>query len=172
MQTDNNGTDTITLESDIFLFTLRDIAIAAGAEAVRLRELGLKTEIKADGSPVTNADLEANRIICDGLRALTPNIAIISEENKADWPSIDTLKIGYYWLIDPIDGTKPFKVGGDEFTVNIALMHDQKPVLGVINAPQMDGGITYMGVCDGKHNRSYKQSCGGEVQTIHTKPMT
>lgn len=169
MQTDNNGTDVSMLENDDFLFSLRDLAIAAGAEAVRLRDLGLVTEYKDDNSPVTNADIEANHIMCSGLQAFTPDIPIISEENKTDWPSIAALKTGYYWLIDPIDGTKPFKVGGDEFTVNIALMKDERPVLGVIDAPKMDGGMTYMGVCDGGNKRAYKQPHGGDVQTIQTK---
>jgi|GEM_PF-446536 len=168
MQSYNNATDNIDLASDALLFKLRDLALLAGREAVSIRNAGLITEQKSDNSPVTNADLAANHIIMDGLQNLTPHIPIISEENSADWPSIAQLKTGYYWLIDPIDGTRPFAAGGDEFTINVALMKDEKPVLGIIDAPKMDGGITYMGVCEGENTRAFKQVHDGDIQVIRT----
>ena len=172
MNSHNNGTDIIDLDDDSLLFALRDIAIQAGEEAVRLRNNGLTTEIKDDRSPVTNADKAANKIICDALQTLAPAIPIISEENVDAWPEIETLKSGYYWLIDPIDGTTPFANNEDEFTINIALMKDERPILGIIDAPKMEGGITFMGVCDGENQRAYKQPHGGDIGAIHTSSVT
>lgn len=93
-------------------------------------------EYKDDNSPLTQADTKSNQIICDALQKLFPNIPIMSEENKQveydmrkDWE--------YYWCIDPIDGTKEFIKKNGEFTVNIALIYKDTPVLGVVYAPAM-----------------------------------
>lgn len=95
---------------------------------------------KSDGSPLTQADLAAQRIIAEGLRQLTPTIPLISEEIplpdwqiRRSWPQ--------YWLVDPLDGTKEFVARTDEFTVNIALIQHNQPILGVVDAPML--GITY-----------------------------
>ena len=89
---------------------------------------------KADGSPVTHADRAAEQIILAGLRALSPGTPIVSEEaTAADGPP-DIIG-PRFWLVDPLDGTAEFISHSDEFTVNIALIEDGKPVLGIVHAP-------------------------------------
>ena len=91
-------------------------------------------EIKEDLSPLTKADTLSNHIICERLKALTPHIPILSEETSNISFDIRTLW-KQYWLVDPLDGTKEFIKRNGEFTVNIALIENNKPILGVIYAP-------------------------------------
>ena len=105
----------------------------AGQESIDLYERGLKIDIKEDRSPVSNGDLKVNELISNKIQDLTPNIPIVSEEtvnikvkNKA--------KI--FWLIDPIDGTKEYIAGKDEYTINAALVIDTVPVLGLVGVPK------------------------------------
>lgn len=114
-----------------------EIAQHAGQKIIEIYHSKFEVIKKADHSPVTNADLAANQIIIDGLAKLTPNIPIVSEESdtvafstRADWQQ--------YWLIDPLDGTKEFIKHNDEFTVNIALIRNHTPILGIIQAPTQD----------------------------------
>ncbi|NUL38395.1 3'(2'),5'-bisphosphate nucleotidase CysQ [Kosakonia sacchari] len=88
---------------------------------------------KVDDSPVTAADIAAHGVIVRGLQALTPDIPVLSEEDPPSWEVRQTW--GRYWLVDPLDGTKEFIKRNGEFTVNIALIEDGKPVLGVVYAP-------------------------------------
>ncbi len=89
---------------------------------------------KSDESPLTRADQESNRIICDGLRNIDPSIPIISEE--LDIPHYSVRKAyDTFWLIDPLDGTKEFIKRNDDFTTNIALIHRGKSILGVVYVP-------------------------------------
>jgi len=95
---------------------------------------------KEDGSPVTEADLQSNSIICQGLTDIELNIPILSEEKKTEVDSsIDT-----FWLVDPLDGTKEFINRNGEFTVNIALIHNKTPVLGLVQAPALND--IYLGI--------------------------
>ncbi|MEL6941578.1 MAG: 3'(2'),5'-bisphosphate nucleotidase CysQ, partial [Bacteroidota bacterium] len=94
-------------------------------------------EQKADDSPLTRADRDANKVICDGLEALEVKIPIISEENKAI-PYETRKNFEYAWLVDPLDGTKEFIKRNGEFTVNIALIHNNQIVLGVVYTPVSD----------------------------------
>lgn len=89
---------------------------------------------KADDSPVTAADLAANRHIVDGLTALTPDIPVLSEEG-ADVPYAERRHWTRFWLVDPLDGTKEFIAGSDEFTVNIALIEQDQVRFGVVGIP-------------------------------------
>jgi 3'(2'), 5'-bisphosphate nucleotidase len=89
---------------------------------------------KEDNSPLTQADLAAHHIIVDSLKALTPDIPSLSEESENITPEIRK-EWRRYWLIDPLDGTREFVKRNGEFTVNIALVEDHKPVLGVVYAP-------------------------------------
>ena len=91
-------------------------------------------EYKDDKSPLTQADLKANQIICSNLKELYPDIPIMSEENKEIDYNIRK-NWEYYWCIDPIDGTKEFIKKNGEFTINIALIHKNEPVLGIVYAP-------------------------------------
>ena len=105
----------------------------AGKESIELYDKGLKIEIKKDNSPVTNGDLRANELITEKILELTPNIPIISEET-VDLNIKNKSKI--FWLVDPIDGTKEYIAGKDEYTLNAALVIDTVPVLGVVGAPR------------------------------------
>ncbi len=89
---------------------------------------------KNDASPVTQADLAANQIILRGLAALTPDIPVLSEESACP-PYDERRQWSQYWLVDPLDGTKEFIARTDEFSVNIALIVDHQPVIGVIVSP-------------------------------------
>lgn len=93
-----------------------------------------EVELKSDSSPLTRADKEANRIICDKLMDLSPHIPIVSEENKL-LPYSTRKKFQYHWVVDPLDGTKEFLKRNGEFTVNIALVSQGEPVLGVVHVP-------------------------------------
>ena len=88
---------------------------------------------KTDDSPVTAADIAAHEVIVKGLQALTPEIPVLSEEDPPAWEVRQHWQ--RYWLVDPLDGTKEFIKRNGEFTVNIALIEEGKPVLGVVYAP-------------------------------------
>ncbi len=97
----------------------------------------VEIERKADDSPLTLADRRANKVICDGLEQLSTIFPIISEENKTIAYE-DRKDYEFYWLVDPLDGTKEFIKRNGEFTVNIALVQGQRPVMGVVYAPDLD----------------------------------
>ena len=101
----------------------------AGKESIRLFKEGLKIQIKEDNSPVSNGDLRVNELVTNRISNLTPNIPIISEET-VDLTKKNNAKI--FWLIDPIDGTKEYIAGKDEYTLNAALVINKIPVLGHI----------------------------------------
>ena len=100
------------------------LAFNAGQEIVKIYNKKVTKKLKSDNSPVTNADLKANSIICKGLRKYFPKVPIVSEE--LDNSYIKNKKI--FWLVDPLDGTKEFLKGNGEFTVNIALIINKKPI--------------------------------------------
>ena len=105
----------------------------AGQESERLYEEGLKIQIKDDKSPVSNGDLKVNEIITNKIKELTPNIPIVSEETV----DINVKnKSKTFWLIDPIDGTKEYIAGKEEYTLNAALVINKVPVLGVVGVPK------------------------------------
>jgi 3'(2'), 5'-bisphosphate nucleotidase len=126
---------------------------------------------KDDGSPVTAADDASEAIICEGLKRLAPSVPIVSEE-QASHDRPQTGSRGSYFLVDPLDGTKEFISGSDEYTVNIAVVTDGVPILGVITAPA--AGIIWGGVA----GRGAKRvSLAGDGITpaaipvaIHTRP--
>ena len=115
--------------------TVRDLIetfLSAGEVSIRLRNKGLVKKIKSDNTPVSNGDLEVDKIISTKLKELTPSIPIISEETS-DNKSIEDLKD--FWLVDPIDGTYDYINNLEEFTINAGLILDKKPVAGLICAP-------------------------------------
>jgi 3'(2'), 5'-bisphosphate nucleotidase len=121
---------------------------------------------KTDGSPVSEADLEADRLIRTRLNELDVSIPVLSEESGAvdyairkDWPR--------YWLVDPLDGTKEFLSGRDDFTVNIALIEQGKPVLGVVSAPGR--GVTYFA---GQACGAWKQTGNESLQRLFSELRT
>ena len=105
----------------------------AGKESIELYDKGLKIDIKADNSPVSNGDIRVNDLITDRINELTPNIKIISEET-VDLKKKNKERI--FWLIDPIDGTKEYIAGKDEYTLNAALVIDTIPVIGIVGVPK------------------------------------
>jgi 3'(2'), 5'-bisphosphate nucleotidase len=113
---------------------LTDLVAQAGAAILAVDRKRMAVDGKSDGSPVTEADLAADRIIADGLARLVPAIPVLSEES-AD--SATPPYHGQFFLIDPLDGTKEFIGGRDEFTVNIAFVSDGVPVLGIVGAPAL-----------------------------------
>jgi len=116
---------------------IKQIALDAGDAIMQIYTKDFTIEYKDDKSPLTEADLKSNEIICNKLRELFPTIPIMSEENK-QVEYTERKEWEYYWCIDPIDGTKEFIKKNDEFTVNIALIHMNKPVLGVVYAPAIN----------------------------------
>ena len=107
----------------------------AGQESIDLYKKGLKIEIKEDKSPVSNGDLRVNELITKRINELTPNIPVVSEET-VDIKIKNTAKV--FWLIDPIDGTREYIAGKDEYTLNAALVINTVPVLGVVGVPKKD----------------------------------
>ena len=105
----------------------------AGKVAIDLYKKGLKIEIKEDKSPVSNGDLKVNELITNQIKKLTPNVPIVSEET-VNLKIKNKAKI--FWLIDPIDGTKEYIAGKDEYTLNAALVIDTVPVLGLVGVPK------------------------------------
>ena len=105
----------------------------AGLESINLYKKGLKIEIKEDGSPVSNGDLKMNELISKKIVELTPSIPIISEETVN---IKEKNKNSIFWLIDPIDGTKEYIAGKDEYTLNAALVIDKKPIIGLVGVPK------------------------------------
>jgi len=122
------------------------LALRAGAAILDVRARGFDVQRKADWSPVTEADHAAEAIIVAGLRAALPDIPVIAEEEVAAGhvPSVTPT----FWLVDPLDGTREFTSGNDEFAVNIGLVRDGKVVLGVVGVPatgELFGGIVGVG---------------------------
>ena len=111
---------------------LIDTFLKAGERSIKLREEGLKKEIKTDNTPVTNGDIEVNDILTNKIKNITPQIPIISEESSSNKSKIG---MNNFWLIDPIDGTYDYINNKDEFTLNAALIINKKPELGIIYAP-------------------------------------
>lgn len=120
------------------------IARAAGEVILTLYAEGTESWQKADHSPVTKADLAANSLIVSRLRALTPQIPIVAEEDVADGGTAPDVAAGRFWLVDPLDGTKEFLNRNGEFTVNIALIDRGHPILGVVYTPAQ--GLLHLGL--------------------------
>ncbi len=116
---------------------IKNIALDAGRVIMEIYSKDFRVEYKDDNSPLTEADISSNEIICSELKKLYPNIPILSEENK-EVVYEERKGWEYYWCIDPIDGTKEFIKKNGEFTVNIALIHNDTPVLGVVYAPALE----------------------------------
>ena len=130
------------LITDALIKSVKSIAVAAGSAIMDVYHMDYDIEIKTDNSPVTDADKKANTIIIKKLNQLTPDIPILSEEGR-NIPFSERSNWTSFWLIDPLDGTKEFIKKNDEFTVNIALIQNGKPIFGVVYAPALD--ILYWG---------------------------
>ena len=115
--------------------------LTAGDLAIKLREKGLINKIKSDNTPVSNGDLEVNKLILSKISEITPEFPIISEETSEN-KDISNLK--NFWLVDPIDGTYDYINNLEEFTINAGLIINNKPVAGLINAPAKKECFTRM----------------------------
>ncbi|BAE73625.1 3'(2'),5'-bisphosphate nucleotidase CysQ [Sodalis glossinidius str. 'morsitans'] len=121
----------------------------------------LELDQKQDDSPVTTADLAAHRVIAAGLHALAPDTPLLSEEDPPDWSLRQHWR--RFWLVDPLDGTKEFLRRNGEFTVNITLIEEGKPVIGVVYAPVTD---RLYAAANGK---AWRIDENGKQQTIEVK---
>ncbi|MCB8878764.1 3'(2'),5'-bisphosphate nucleotidase CysQ [Acidisoma cellulosilytica] len=145
------------------LAAIRPLAEEAGRATLAFYGDKAGVREKADGSPVTLADEAAEAVILPALRALTPEIPVVSEEEVAQ--GIGPASVGArFWLVDPLDGTKEFLSGNGEFTVNIALIADGRPVLGVVVAPAL--GETYAGT----EGEAYLVDANGERKILCRRP--
>jgi 3'(2'), 5'-bisphosphate nucleotidase len=140
-----------------------DLAAKAGAEIRAIRARGFAVRRKADHSAVTEADQAAETIILAGLRAALPGCIVVAEEEVA--AGIVTQAAPEFWLVDPLDGTREFTAGGDDFAVNIGLVRDARPVLGVVGVPAT--GVTYGGIVG---RGAWRQQNGTRVP-IATRPV-
>ncbi|WHZ20781.1 MAG: 3'(2'),5'-bisphosphate nucleotidase [Rhodanobacteraceae bacterium] len=126
-----------------FALETRQLARRAGAAILEIYAGSFAVEQKSDDSPLTAADMASHRVIVEGLRVLTPDIPVLSEESKSiAWATRRAWQ--RYWLVDPLDGTREFVKRNGEFTVNIALIENHAPVLGVVLLPVT--GESYYGV--------------------------
>lgn len=137
-----------------------EIAGLAGQRILAIYQTEFEVDAKADDSPLTAADLAAHEAIVSGLGALTPGWPVLSEESAEDSAAT---RQGWerYWLVDPLDGTKEFVKRNGEFTVNIALIEDGAPVLGVVHVPVK--GVDYYG-CEGLG--AFRREAGGDARPI------
>jgi 3'(2'), 5'-bisphosphate nucleotidase len=119
-------------ETKKITLSLIDTFNKASQVALDLRKAGLKKEIKSDNTPVTNGDIEVNKILTKKISEITPNIVIVSEENAAHK---NDKNLENFWLIDPIDGTRDYIGDRDEFTLNASLIINKKPAIGIITVP-------------------------------------
>ena len=121
------------LPNNKLLLDVCNVSIEAGREILNFYHNDIEVTHKEDLSPLTKADLASNKIILESLTKLNSNIPILSEESLVDWSIRKDWK--KYWLVDPLDGTKEFIKKNGEFTVNIALIEDNNPILGVVYVP-------------------------------------
>ena len=141
---------------------IRAISIAAGDAIMEIYGSEFDVELKEDQSPLTEADRASHNLIVAGLNELHPTLPILSEESapedledRRNWDS--------YWLVDPLDGTKEFVKRNGEFTVNIALIENNRATMGVVFAPALE--LEYSGALD---LGAWKRTPGEPLQEIHT----
>jgi 3'(2'), 5'-bisphosphate nucleotidase len=146
---------------------LTDLVRRAGAAIMAVNRGSMAIEGKADGSPVTEADFAADRVIDDGLAQLIGDIPALSEERARP---VSLPYRGSFFLIDPLDGTKEFVAGRDEFTVNLALVTNGTPLLGIIGAPAL--GLIWRGVVGrGAERLSVAGTSTARAEPIHTRSL-
>jgi 3'(2'), 5'-bisphosphate nucleotidase len=150
-------------DDHVLLALAADLAIRAGAAILEVRRAGFDVQRKADRSVVTAADHASEAIIVAGLRAARPDIPVIAEEEVA--AGRITAPSEQYWLVDPLDGTREFAGGSDEFAVNIGLVRAGRVALGVVGVPATDelfGGIVGEG--------AWKRTAAGETKITGRVP--
>lgn len=142
------------------------LARRAGTAILEIYHSGeYAVEEKEDNSPLTAADLAAHHVIVDGLAELTPGLPVLSEES-ANLPYARRRRWAQYWLVDPLDGTREFIKRNGEFTVNIALIEDGIPVLGVVHVPVSN--VTYSAA---RGAGAFRQVAAGTPQSIRVRAL-
>ena len=150
--------DTSKLNFDLLALQVVALAEQAGEIICQIYGEGWEVFEKKDGSPVTRADHQSHFFLKEHLEKLTPQIPFISEEDESSW----IIKSPLYWLVDPLDGTKGFIAKTGEFCINIALMKDNHPILGILHLPLTQE--TFYGY----EQKAYHQSKGKTVD-LHTR---
>lgn len=125
----------MTFNAHHHLDDLLNIAVSAARAIMRHHVVGYNVIQKSDGSPVTLADKESEAIIIEGLKNLTPNIPVIAEEQAEAGIAPDISPLDTFWLVDPLDGTKEFIKGTNDFTINIGMVRKGTPVFGLVYLP-------------------------------------
>lgn len=146
---------------------LTALVVKAGEAILAVNRAAMRVDGKQDGSPVTEADLAADRIIADGLAQLASGVPTLSEERTqlASPPFY-----GSFFLIDPLDGTKEFVAGRDEFTVNLALVTEGVPLLGIVSAPAL--GLLWRGIVGrGAERVRFDGTAIGATEAIRTRRL-
>jgi 3'(2'), 5'-bisphosphate nucleotidase len=141
----------------------RRLAVEAGRRIMRFYGSNGAVVLKKDASPLTAADAASHEFLVEHLSGLIPGVPVVSEESEASHSQPADAK-GRYWLIDPLDGTKEFIKATNEFTVNVALMEDGRPLLGVVHAPALD--LTYFGL---RNSGAWRQTDGQPPVAISTR---
>lgn len=151
------------MNPEMLLDQVVSIATEAGQVIREIYQQGsYEREIKDDNTPVTSADLASHELILQKLKALTPDIPVLSEED-AEVPLSVRQRWSRYWLVDPLDGTGEFIAGSGDFSVIIALVENHKPVMGVVYVPMTE--VSYFAYAG---HGAFKQ-VDGVVQQIHSK---
>jgi len=142
-----------------------ELARQAGEKVMHFYQGGAAVTWKKDASPLTAADTASHDFLVESLRSLTPEIPVISEESDQRMSdSIATAK--WFWLVDPLDGTKEFLKGTNEFTVNVALVEEGRPILGVVHAPALH--LTYYGL---RNSGSWRKAGDEPATPISTRRL-
>lgn len=155
----------MSVDTDKLLPPVCEIARQAGVRIMEIYGKEFKIEKKDDNSPLTAADMASHRTIQAGLKHLTPAIPILSEESS-EAPYAERSQWDCFWLIDPLDGTKEFIKRNDEFTVNIALIQNHAPILGVVLVPPT--GLCYFAA---RGQGAFRQTPGQEAERISVRPV-
>lgn len=148
-----------------WLEPIRVLAAEASDRILEIYATAFGVTAKGDDSPLTAADLAAHHAIVAGLQRLTPDIPVLSEESS-DIPFAERARWRRFWLVDPLDGTKEFIQRNGQFTVNIALIEEHEPVLGIVRVPVT--GVCYFAVRD---HGAFREGPGQPPQPIAVKPL-
>jgi len=147
--------------------TVCDLAVEAGRRIMPFYRGNFAVSAKPDASPLTEADLAAHHFLVESLPSLLSDVPVVSEESDQEIHQ-SVAGLPRFWLVDPLDGTKEFLKGTDEFTVNIALIEKGRPVLGVVHAPAL--GVTYYGSPLGGAWRKTGDNAPARISTRRADP--
>lgn len=150
----------VTLSTEIPMEDICELMWQAADAIMEVYQRKFEVQYKKDDSPVTEADLKSHQILEEGLKRLTPELPLLSEESNRQAPWEERQTWTQYWLLDPLDGTKGFLSHTDDFTINLALIKDHEPIVGLVSVPAQN--ILYVGrpehgysyILDSDKNRS------------------